>query len=106
MKQPQRGDAEHRGVSFGTVFMCCVTVVVVGLSAAILPRLLGKADFRVDGGEAIAALTLDGSMPALTLSDIPITELATVLGYADAHYFSGLFKQKCGMSPRTYRNQK
>lgn len=77
MKQPQRGDAEHRGVSFGTVFMCCITVVVVGLSAAILPRLLGKADFRVDVGEAIAALTLDGSIPALTLSDIPITD-ATV----------------------------
>ena len=74
MKQPQRGDAEHRGVSFGTVFMCCVTVVVIGLTAAILPRLLGKADFHVDVGGAIAALTLDGSMPALTLSDIPITD--------------------------------
>ena len=74
MKQPRRGDAEHRGVSFGTIFMCCITVMVVGLTVAILPRLLGKADFRVDVGQAIAALTLDGSMPALTLSDIPITD--------------------------------
>lgn len=73
MKQPRRGDAEHRGVSFGTVFMCCITVMVVGLAAAILPRLLGKADFRVVG-EAVAALTLDDAIPALTLSNIPITD--------------------------------
>ena len=36
---------------------------------------------------------------------IPIAELASALGYSDAHYFSGLFKQKCGMSPRAYRKQ-
>lgn len=61
----------HRGVSFGTVFMLAVTIVVTGLSASILPRLLGTADLHMDTA-ALSALTLDGAIPALTLSDIPI----------------------------------
>lgn len=63
----------HRGVSFGTVFMLAVTIVVTGLSASILPRLLGTADLRMDTA-ALSALTLDGAIPALTLSDIPIND--------------------------------
>lgn len=65
----------HRGVSFGTVFMLAVTIVVTGLSASILPRLLGTADLRMDA-TALSALTLDGAIPALALSDIPISEAA------------------------------
>ncbi len=63
----------RRGVSFGTILMLAVTVVVVGLSAAILPRLLGTADFdmTVDGG--LSALTLDDSLTALSLNEIPIS---------------------------------
>lgn len=61
----------HRGVSFGTVFMLAVTIVVTGLSASILPRLLGTADLHMDTA-ALSALSLDGAIPALSLSDIPI----------------------------------
>lgn len=67
MKQPPRG------VSFGTIFMLAVTVMVIGLSAATLPRLLGTADFDMDVSSAMAALSLDGAIPALNLTDIPIT---------------------------------
>ncbi len=63
----------HRGVSFGTVFMLAVTIVVTGLSASILPRLLGTADLHMDTA-ALSALTLDGAIPALALSDIPIND--------------------------------
>ncbi len=70
MKQP------HRGVSFGTVVMLAVTVVVVGLSSAVLPRLLGKADFDMDVTGVFSALTLDDALPALALSDIPIGDVA------------------------------
>ena len=66
MKKP------YRGISFGTIFMVCVTVMVLGATGAILPRLLGKADLSVDVTGAISALTLDGTMPELRLSDIPI----------------------------------
>lgn len=72
MKQP------HRGVSFGTVFMLALTVVVLGLSTAILPRLLGKADLNVDVSGVFDALTLHDSLPALSLSDIPISDATEV----------------------------
>ncbi len=68
MKQPPRG------VSFGTIFMLAVTLVVVGLSAVILPRLLGTADFDMDVSSAISALTLDDTLPRLNLTDIPISD--------------------------------
>lgn len=68
MKQPSRG------VSFGTILMLAVTVMVVGLSAVTLPRLLGTADFDMDVSGAIAALSLDGAMPVLNLTDIPISD--------------------------------
>ena len=51
--------------------MLAVTIVVTGLSASILPRLLGTADLHMDTA-ALSALTLDVAIPALTLSDIPI----------------------------------
>ena len=34
---------------------------------------------------------------------LPIGEVAAQLGYADAHYFSGLFKKERGISPRQFR---
>lgn len=40
----------------------------------------------------------------LSQTDIPVAELAEALGYSDAHYFSNLFKIKCGLSPKEYRN--
>ena len=63
-----------RGISFGSIFMTALTVVVIGLSGAILPRLLGTADFKVQVGSGTTALTLNDALTALTLSDIPITE--------------------------------
>lgn len=74
MKKPRSGSSIQRGISFGTVLMAAVTVIVLGLSAAILPRLLGKADFDVNVNGAFSALTLDQSLTALKLSDIPIVE--------------------------------
>lgn len=78
MKQPNQGDSGRRGISFGTIFMCCMTVVVVGLSAVILPRLLGSADLSMDVGAVFSALSLDESMPSLTLSDIPISDATPI----------------------------
>lgn len=42
----------------------------------------------------------------LAQTDIPVYELAEVLGYSDAHYFSGLFKSKCGSTPTEYRKRR
>nr|MBR4280588.1 CapA family protein [Clostridia bacterium] len=70
----KRTPSVHRGISFGTVFMTALTVVVLGLSGAILPRLLGEADFNMNVGGAVSALNLDDALTALKLSDIPITD--------------------------------
>ncbi len=37
---------------------------------------------------------------------LSVGEIAHRLGYADQHYFSNLFKQKCGISPLQYRKRK
>ncbi len=41
----------------------------------------------------------------LRQTDMTVFEIATSLGYNDAHYFSGLFKSKCGLSPNAYRKK-
>lgn len=72
MGKQRRSSSVHRGVSFGTIFMLAVTVMVIGLSAAVFPRLLSSAAFDMDVTGAVSALTLDDSLTTLTLSDIPI----------------------------------
>ena len=74
MKRTQRGPSALRGISFGTIFMTTLTVMVVVLTASILPRLLGTAEFDMDASAVFSALTLDDTLPSLHLSDIPISD--------------------------------
>lgn len=74
MKRARHNDAVHRGISLGTIVMVAVTVTVVGMTAVILPRLLGKTDFRMHVSGMLAALHLDETLPVLSLSEIPISE--------------------------------
>lgn len=75
MKRTRREPSMHRGISLGTVCMLAITVAVSGLSAVILPRLLGKADFSMMVDGTLSALTLDDALPVLALNDIPIGEV-------------------------------
>ena len=36
---------------------------------------------------------------------MPVSEIASALGYNDSQYFSGLFKHRCGMPPSAYRKR-
>ncbi len=58
--------------------MLAVTVAVLGLSGAILPRLLGKADFDVDISGGLDTLDLSHSLNVLALNDIPIVNVTPV----------------------------
>lgn len=69
---------EHRGVSVGTVVMLLLTVLVLLASASILPRLMGTAELRMDAGSVLSALNLRDALPALSLSNIPITDATSV----------------------------
>lgn len=74
VKKARHIDSVHRGISFGTILMIALTITVVGLYAAIMPRLLGKTDFRIHVGGMLSALSLDESLTVLTLNEIPLGE--------------------------------
>ena len=38
-------------------------------------------------------------------TSLPIPEISARLGYEDAHYFSGLFRQRMGVPPRVWRTK-
>lgn len=42
----------------------------------------------------------------LTDTNMPIGEIAEKLGYTDIHYFSNIFKKKCGCRPSSYRKER
>ena len=62
----------RRGISFGTVFMLLLTIIVAGSCAVVLPKLAGNMDQRFDAQQLADAITGSLDLPALTLSDIPI----------------------------------
>lgn len=82
--KPHRGEYSHhspkprRGISFGTILMVALTVMVLAGAGSVLPRLMGSADLDVDVGGMLSALSLDGALPELTLSDIPLTNATEV----------------------------
>lgn len=49
---------------------------------------------------------LTASKRLLQYTQLSVGEISQRLGYSDQHYFSNLFKKKCGMSPNQYRKNK
>lgn len=41
----------------------------------------------------------------LRSTPLSVFEIADMLGYSDPHYFSNIFKEKCGVRPLEYRNK-
>ena len=68
-----RKHKRRRGISFGTILMLVLTIVIGGGCLTLLPRLQGNTELHVDTSQMLSDLTLNGSMPQLSLSDIPIT---------------------------------
>ncbi|MBE5803723.1 MAG: CapA family protein [Clostridiales bacterium] len=68
---------KRRGISFGTILMLCITVVVLLGFAVVFPRLGSNRDVIVDTGKALQALSLGELLPELTLGDIPISQANT-----------------------------
>ena len=63
-----------------------------------------KALFGVSPMNDLIRARIDAARTALAGTDIPITQLAEQLGYANATHFSRQFRQQTGMSPRGYRS--
>lgn len=68
----------RRGVSFGTIFMTIVTVLVLGGSVTVLSRLMGTADLALDVNGMLSTLHLSEELPDLILREIPITDVTEV----------------------------
>ncbi len=68
-----RKHKRRRGISFGTILMLVLTIVIGGGCLILFPRLQGNTELHVDTSQMLSDLTLNGSMPQLSLSDIPIT---------------------------------
>ncbi len=52
----------------------------------------------------IASYRIEAAQKLLAASDKPISEIAIIVGYEDYNYFTKVFKQIVGITPRMYRN--
>lgn len=67
---------KFRGVSIGTIVMTAITCLVVLGMALVLPKLSGNTNVTIDTDKVLQALALDGTLPELSLSDIPIISVS------------------------------
>ncbi|WAM36047.1 response regulator [Caldicellulosiruptor acetigenus] len=55
--------------------------------------------------EYLTNIRLNKAKELLISSSLKVTEIATMVGYNEPHYFSYLFKRKTGLSPQEFRNK-
>ena len=55
--------------------------------------------------EYITQVRLDVAKNALENTDLPIREIASIVGYADHAYFTRVFRKELGISPSLYRSR-
>lgn len=65
---------------------------------------LFKAAFGVTPNKYVQSIRLREAKRLLRESALSVEDIAVETGYADLHYFSRLFSQKEGLSPREYRS--
>lgn len=64
-----------------------------------------KKSLGMSPKEYIINLRIETACMLLSESDISISEVARLVGYADPYYFSRIFKRKTGISPLCYKNK-
>ena len=62
-----------------------------------------KEEYGITPIEALNTIRFHNAAQLLTESDKTILEIAEQTGFTSASYFSRVFKQKSGMTPRDYR---
>ena len=65
--------------------------------------------FKKKSGQGIKgylnALRIERAKELLVSTELPIGDIASIVGYSDSNYFTNLFHKLCKMSPRSYRKQ-
>lgn len=54
--------------------------------------------------EYLTKIRMSTACELLTSTDLPVKEIAAMVGYADAHFFSRMFRSRLGVSPKAYRD--
>ncbi|MBQ9087080.1 MAG: helix-turn-helix domain-containing protein [Clostridia bacterium] len=54
----------------------------------------------------VVGLRMSAACELLHSTDLPVKQVGVLVGYADAHFFSKLFKKHVGMSPQSYRQKR
>ncbi len=93
----------HR--NFSAPISLSATAKYCHCSARTLSAIFKKAN-GVTVGEYIENLRMKNAKKLLSDSELPITSIAFLCGYADSNYFSARFRRSCGVSPGEYRKSK
>ena len=76
----------------------------LGISAATLNRFC-HARFGMATHDLLSRRVIDQACRNLVFTQLPVREIASQLGYDDPAYFYRIFRQRIGMTPKTYRNE-
>lgn len=76
---------------------------LVYLSHSQVIRLF-RTSFGVTPMEYVESRRLESAKIMLKNTSLTVREIAERCGFSDEHYFSGYFKKRTGMPPRTYRS--
>jgi AraC-like DNA-binding protein len=71
------------------------------LSSSQVNRLF-KKEYNQTPYDYILSQKISTAKLLLQYTNIPIKQIAYKLNFADEHYFSNFFKEKCGVSPKDY----
>lgn len=77
----------------------------VCLSPAYFSKIF-KEDMDISFKNYLNSLRIDKSKSLLSGTDIPLIEIAGLVGYEDQSYFSKVFKKMVGISPGKYRERR
>ncbi len=76
----------------------------IGVSRSYLSRIF-KAEIGITSRDYLNRFRIQKAKELLLLSDKSITEIASDVGYEDGGYFSRVFREVSGCSPRAYRQR-
>ncbi|MDD3410733.1 MAG: response regulator [Eubacteriales bacterium] len=75
----------------------------MGLTASYVSTVFRQSE-GVSMSNYLTDLRLENARLLLSGSSMPISEVACISGYIDAHYFAKIFKKKYRVTPTEYRN--